>query len=235
MCKTVVQKIEGCLHITCPVCDYEWCWACGREYTPLHLAKCPREWMPEPPKRVLNEQKMTWESKRTQAIMDNLLYGLSIPLKLFFLPFVLFNLWGLMMDADKMAKKIILFSLGIIFSLVYDAILFAVITGIIGAGDQSGDPVLILVMLIILTPYLCYILPDIFKTCRKGKFHKKRWMSRNVEMFGFKPSKGTPNNQNQNGAQNQPEEIQTLTPEVIVIKPVVKEESNDELREIQIV
>mmetsp|Transcript_40246 Transcript_40246/g.38711 ORF Transcript_40246/g.38711 Transcript_40246/m.38711 type:complete len:109 (-) Transcript_40246:421-747(-) len=37
-CKTVVLKVEGCNHMTCYVCGYEWCWICGDAYTPEHLS-----------------------------------------------------------------------------------------------------------------------------------------------------------------------------------------------------
>jgi len=47
MCKTLTKRDEGCIHITCPVCDYEWCWNCGREYKSKH--SCPRYWSPTAP------------------------------------------------------------------------------------------------------------------------------------------------------------------------------------------
>ena len=83
-----------------------------------------------------------------------------------------------------------------IFSLSYDAVLFAIICGIAGVGGSNGDPILLFVLFIVLTPYLAFILPGIYHVCRKGKFHKKRWMSRDVEMFGFKGNAKT--NQNLN-------------------------------------
>jgi len=52
MCKSLVTRVEGCSHITCPVCDYEWCWLCGREYSITHQKDCPKVWNPEPPKLV---------------------------------------------------------------------------------------------------------------------------------------------------------------------------------------
>jgi IBR domain. len=49
MCKSSVTRTEGCLHIICPVCDYEWCWTCGRQYNLAHQTVCPKEWSPIPP------------------------------------------------------------------------------------------------------------------------------------------------------------------------------------------
>ncbi len=47
VCKTLFRREEGCLHVTCPICDYEWCWKCGRQYHKMHL--CDGNWDPIPP------------------------------------------------------------------------------------------------------------------------------------------------------------------------------------------
>ena len=31
-CKMRVEKNEGCMHMTCITCGYEWCWRCGESY-----------------------------------------------------------------------------------------------------------------------------------------------------------------------------------------------------------
>ena len=36
MCKAKIQRIEGCNHMTCYVCHYEWCWICLGEGSPEH-------------------------------------------------------------------------------------------------------------------------------------------------------------------------------------------------------
>ena len=41
-CKPIVTKTEGCPHMTCPVCKYEWCWDCGEEYLSEHAANYPK-------------------------------------------------------------------------------------------------------------------------------------------------------------------------------------------------
>ena len=28
-CKSPFEKTTGCVHMTCPVCEHEWCWVCG--------------------------------------------------------------------------------------------------------------------------------------------------------------------------------------------------------------
>eukprot|EP01113_Clastostelium_recurvatum_P032600 TRINITY_DN4210_c0_g1_i2.p1 TRINITY_DN4210_c0_g1~~TRINITY_DN4210_c0_g1_i2.p1 ORF type:complete len:531 (-),score=73.69 TRINITY_DN4210_c0_g1_i2:208-1716(-) len=35
-CKTPIEKASGCNHMTCAHCHHEWCWLCGRKYTPNH-------------------------------------------------------------------------------------------------------------------------------------------------------------------------------------------------------
>jgi len=50
VCKTVSEKRVGCSHVVCPVCDYEWCWNCGREWEPGHGSRCLNKWSPRAPK-----------------------------------------------------------------------------------------------------------------------------------------------------------------------------------------
>ena len=35
-CRVPVEKDEGCQHMTCAVCHYQWCWVCGGKYTHNH-------------------------------------------------------------------------------------------------------------------------------------------------------------------------------------------------------
>ena len=41
-CKMYTEKNEGCNHMTCVKCNYEWCWICEEEYNPNHYesGKC---------------------------------------------------------------------------------------------------------------------------------------------------------------------------------------------------
>ena len=36
-CKTYIEKIDGCNHMTCSNCKYQWCWLCLKEYFPDHF------------------------------------------------------------------------------------------------------------------------------------------------------------------------------------------------------
>ncbi|XP_062109157.1 E3 ubiquitin-protein ligase RSL1-like [Humulus lupulus] len=40
-CKFYVEKIDGCLHISCR-CNYQFCYGCGSEWTQTHDASCQR-------------------------------------------------------------------------------------------------------------------------------------------------------------------------------------------------
>ena len=35
-CKFFIEKAEGCNHMTCRNCNYEWCWLCGGKYNYGH-------------------------------------------------------------------------------------------------------------------------------------------------------------------------------------------------------
>eukprot|EP01017_Pseudomicrothorax_dubius_P022885 TRINITY_DN24668_c0_g1_i1.p1 TRINITY_DN24668_c0_g1~~TRINITY_DN24668_c0_g1_i1.p1 ORF type:complete len:221 (+),score=5.91 TRINITY_DN24668_c0_g1_i1:373-1035(+) len=38
-CKSKVEKAEGCNHMTCTICKYQWCWLCSGKYTRFHYSK----------------------------------------------------------------------------------------------------------------------------------------------------------------------------------------------------
>ena len=41
-CGIITEKIEGCNHITCSKCSFQWCWLCNQKYDPEHFreGKC---------------------------------------------------------------------------------------------------------------------------------------------------------------------------------------------------
>jgi len=91
MCKTIVARVEGCTHITCPICDYEWCWLCGNEFTVQHASKCQRKWNPVPPSSVL-KQNNSLSNPAKEMIIRIILFFIMTPLKALFWPFFMLNL-----------------------------------------------------------------------------------------------------------------------------------------------
>jgi hypothetical protein len=39
-CKRRVMKSAGCNHMTCPRCQYQWCWLCGERFHSFHFEQC---------------------------------------------------------------------------------------------------------------------------------------------------------------------------------------------------
>jgi len=37
-CRIIIEKSDGCNHMTCAHCDYQFCWLCLSEYTEHHFA-----------------------------------------------------------------------------------------------------------------------------------------------------------------------------------------------------
>ena len=38
-CSITTEKVIGCNHITCPKCNYQWCWLCNGKYDPEHYQR----------------------------------------------------------------------------------------------------------------------------------------------------------------------------------------------------
>jgi len=188
MCKTVVQKVEGCSHITCPVCDYDWCWLCGREFTSYHAATCPKQWKPEPPAIVANEPNKEGSPKETSKTKKLIFLILTLPFRLVFFAFFPGpgELWRAIKNADKKVVKVALFILGLIISFAYDALLFAIFTA---DDNEQGDAFgKVFVGLIFLIPFFIYVGYEIWRIYHVANLQnaaRKRWMSRNAETFGY--------------------------------------------------
>lgn len=77
-CKFYTEKNEGCNHMTCAECKYQWCWLCEKEYKPGHFDKgkgtCggqqfSKKNYPEPPKEeykrpIVNYYNFSSSSKK---------------------------------------------------------------------------------------------------------------------------------------------------------------------------
>ena len=60
-CTMYTEKNEGCNHMTCGQCKYQWCWLCEREYEPRHyyIGKCKNLQFAKA--NYLNEVKSAYE------------------------------------------------------------------------------------------------------------------------------------------------------------------------------
>ena len=125
MCRTNVEKVEGCKHITCPVCDYEWCWDCGRQYSIEHQPQCPGEWSPIPPvlSMPLKLKQMWWRSSIPVRIILTAGGILFSPLY-FLLALLLWPIWLIWEAEGNVDRKKPLKSVSSIFAGLIIGVLF---------------------------------------------------------------------------------------------------------------
>ncbi|CAD8124712.1 unnamed protein product [Paramecium sonneborni] len=83
-CKFLVEKIDGCVSITCSYCKCQWCWGCCKELTILHPFYCPH-FMP------CYDEKKCW-TKFVLIFWYFWLLILAFFIGLFFFQIVLFQL-----------------------------------------------------------------------------------------------------------------------------------------------
>jgi hypothetical protein len=187
MCKSLVQRVEGCSHITCPVCDYDWCWMCGREFTTTHQRRCPREWKPEPPKRVMRDNSKLNTIQRLQKIkaLRPFFCILSFLLIIFLLPTHMFRLWDQFLIIDSLGGRIFIVVYGIMVSLAYNMVIISLVMAIL----EEDDPLPVIIILFILL-LLSFIMG--WRTFRRRSaltiFASKRWLSRNPQNFQYTSS-----------------------------------------------
>ena len=167
VCKTSVELVAGCAHMKCPVCDYEWCWNCGREWTPGHSSRCSKKWEPKPPRALSGEKGPGILSQLWNAIC----LILEIILSSFFYLIGMIVIWpgaGCFFIQNTKTKSRIEAFLG--FFLAY-----------------LVWPILMLVFLMrILTE-------EYFTCCRK----RRRWRKRNANGFGLQQNTMGDNRQGQ--------------------------------------
>jgi len=209
MCKTEEQRVEGCKHITCPICDYEWCWDCGREFRYLHETKCPKEWSPIPPiltpleKWVLKWRESSGCGKVGLVLMTILLSPLILFGAILFWP-----MWEYDYISD-LDRKQPLRSTGVILKCMA--------IGIAGSLAMVPAALMIVFCFVFFSPL---IIPALLVSRFEGNagrqtgavaaaggngnqqagVPKKRWMRRNTKYFTY-----TANARPEGDAQNQPE------------------------------
>ena len=85
-CKIRIEKNEGCNHMTCTRCNYQWCWICGGKYTSGHFENvffgCP----------MLQFTSSDWSLKK--IALFHLLLLVVCPLLCIYWSFVLIGGWA---------------------------------------------------------------------------------------------------------------------------------------------
>jgi len=178
MCKTVVARVEGCTHITCPICDYEWCWLCGNEYTHQHNLQCKRKWSPVPPSTLLRENDTC---SQTKMILSKItIFLILTPLKILFWPFFMLNFpAGNLMTNLSLIKKfhlILLLAVNVLYNCIWLGLTLLII--------ESSELLLPFGVCI----FFVLILPWVFYSFIKGpeaKKKNKRWLTGDSSVFVY--------------------------------------------------
>jgi len=194
MCKTVVDRVEGCTHITCPVCDYEWCWLCGHEYNQYHGKDCSRTWNPSVPLALVIEDKEEAKKLTEQPTIKKLTSVMvSLCLEQVFWPFLQLEVKKIMNTVDiNPSTKIERVTIALFLNLLYFAA-FIFFKWMMWKFPANAGFFMILFSILLLVPWLvkafCY-----YGTTQELK---KRWRSRNFKSFGYtKHSKPNVNAEN---------------------------------------
>jgi len=213
MCKTMVARVEGCTHITCSICDYEWCWVCGREYSELHDTKCLKTWSPLPPKIIMKEiPASTFGEKVTRISTDTLQFIFSLILEQLFWPFIVFNVYvELRLPARTLEHKLALILVTCFIESLY-IFCFGIFAYLAVLFPKNSDGFLVCLLVIGATPWIV----KLFIFILNYKKNQKRWMTRNAQVFYY-TSANRPNDEVlQNPTQTAPNQ------------PIGESESNDQ-------
>jgi hypothetical protein len=227
MCKTEEMRVEGCKHITCPICDYEWCWDCGREFKYLHEIKCPKEWSPIPPTLTPYEKwQLRWRDSSKLGRAGLLLVTILLSPLILLGTMLFWPLWEYDYISD-LSMKHPLRSFGVLCKTM--------IIGLGGSLTVIPAAFFIILCFVLFAPLaIPALLITHFETRGNGRQGenqqeqqqarpiKKRWMRRNQKNFSY-----TPNARPEAEAQNQGEE----NPDAVVLEvneaPVVNIPAED--------
>lgn len=207
MCKTIVARVEGCTHITCPVCDYEWCWLCGREHSESHDWRCPKIWSPIPPKTILRE-----DSTRPACIIQTLsflrkllIFLILLPLRLLFWPLWMLNVLAEMRSPNReKSEKIQILLVAIIATLIHIGLVFMMLWFTFAGYGVVASLILGLTCgLMLLIPWVFKIFVEVRDFLNeRNSAHEgptKRWLTRDSDNFKYTNSH-RPTLDNNNGS-----------------------------------
>jgi len=177
MCKTTVAKVEGCPHITCPICDYEWCWLCGQEHTDIHVNECARIWNPIAPKVILKEDEGKQSPPKTLPKKILLLC-----LEQFFWPiFVMDIVETIKTEAIRLEAKFEKSALAIFLNAIY-ILTFFFIKQMIEMFPEDIDTFLWSLLGVLMLPWIVKGV-EWYQNFRNR--NTKRWMKRNFNLFNY--------------------------------------------------
>ena len=180
MCKTVVARVEGCTHITCPICDYEWCWVCGREHSNVHEPQCPKEWSPLPPFSIMQEMGKKEKSKKLKDRILRIL--LIILVEAIFWPYKCLNFVEELRSPNHgWDHKVKVVVGALMFHLVYLINFGSLLFLLIEFPEKTAQ----LLPYVVTIGCLPWVLRLIYLAFFKGRFNKKRWQSRNAKKFNY--------------------------------------------------
>jgi len=177
MCKTTVAKVEGCPHITCPICDYEWCWLCGQEHSEMHASECTRVWSPVAPKVIMKEDEGKQSPPKTLPKRVLLLC-----LEQFFWPiFILDIVETIKTETIRAEAKFEKSALAIFLNVIY-ILTFFFIKQMIEMFPEEIDTFLWSLVGVLVFPWLVKGI-EWLKNFRNK--NTKRWMKRNLNLFNY--------------------------------------------------
>jgi len=205
MCKTVINRVEGCLHISCPVCDYEWCWLCGREYKFQHQLKCPKKWDPLPPMRILRENEVKyWWTEIARFFKALAIFLITLPGKILLWPFWIFNIWlEIKMRHFTKAQKCQKVAAGLLSSVAYTGLLVLIVFMAASADNMGARIVFFICMGILIPAPWCARLITLANNYFARRNRRQRWLTRDANAFGYTDAhRPQENNQNTANAAN---------------------------------
>ena len=141
-CKMYTEKNEGCNHMTCAECHFQWCWLCGGDYSSNHFnsGKCKGLQFYKPKNEEEIENKLKENAKLyKEPILETMFFGFCyILLYLFISPFII-TIGKVLDTLDGIHEPYVAFAIGftqficgVMYLICYEmfTIFFLIIIGI---------------------------------------------------------------------------------------------------------
>ena len=141
-CKMYTEKNEGCNHMTCAECHFQWCWLCGGDYSSNHFnsGKCKGLQFYKPKNEEEIENKLKENAKLyKEPILETIFFGFCyFLLYLFISPFII-TIGKVLDTIDGIHEPYVAFAIGftqficgVMYLICYEmfTIFFLIIIGI---------------------------------------------------------------------------------------------------------